>query len=123
MAVEPDIVEAAAKLKFDAALVERKIVGQQQLAVDEREKFFFDLGPGWRVCDHVVGDAGHDGDVFWDAFLRFDETLPGAGNAAVFNDGETDLDDLGVVVQAGRFHIDGDKIFVLVHDHRAQLLR
>ena len=123
VAVEPDIVETAAELKFDAALVERKIVSQQQLAVDEREKFFFDLGPGWRICDHVVGDAGHDGDVFRDAFLRFDETLPGAGNAAVFNDGETDFDDLGVVVQAGRFHIDGDKIFVLVHDHRAQLLR
>ena len=120
--VEPVVWQRTAKLEFHSALIEEVIVCQQPVAVDDLKKLVFNLGPRWRIGHHLVADAGHDGDVFWNGFFWTNQALPGANDGAVFNNRQPNLDDFGIVAEPRRFNINGDKIGVFFH-HNAQLFK
>ena len=122
VAVQPTGCETAAELKFETAFVERIIVGDEKFAFHLRQQFVLDFCPTGGIGDHVIADAGHDGDVSRDAFLWLDERLPRVRDDTVFNNGQADFDNFSVVLEAGGLYVDGDKISVFFH-YNAQLFR
>ncbi len=85
--LRPDVEPGAAQGGPQVAVVEARVVGDEEAAIEAVEDRVGDLGKGWRMGHHVVVDAGEALDVVGDARLGAHQRRPLAHAVLV------DLDD------------------------------
>ena len=83
----------AAELVLDEAVIEARVVRDEDVALEALEHLAAQFGEGWRAAHHLVGDAGEDADVLGDAAFRVHQRGPLVHELAVGDAHDADLGD------------------------------